>query len=315
MNRRAPLLVALLGMSALACPSSDGSSPPPASIPSEVQRAFEGSCMHEGCHDATSAAAGLSLDAADSLAIVGGPSTQSDLALVVVGDLAGSYMAIKLLPDNQLPPGAIRHEERMPPSDLQSGDAERINTILSWIAGFGPSGTDGETQAGGGTDGTSGTNGASSGAADEGSTSGTTGSEPTSTTDPGPTTNSGGGPADPACSVEEVTEGVVSDPLDKGDAAGQIPSLVGIVLEERCGCHTLADRELNTKFPALLAPGGTLFLDYGDVSGLGASLEDAIFGTMSMPPGSCPSIPMDDRAVLAKWFMDGLPDGASFEPP
>ena len=310
---RAPLLVVLLGLGALACPSSDESSLPPAPIPDAVQRAFEGGCMHEGCHDAASAAAGLSLDAADSQAIVGGPSTQSDLPLVVVGDLAGSYMAIKLLPDDQLPPGAIRHQDRMPPSGLQSGDAERINTILSWIAGFGPSGTGGDTQAGPGTDG--GTTGASSGAADDGSTSGTTGSSDPTDTDPGPTTNSGGGPSNPACSVEEVTEGVVSDPLDKGDAAGQIPSLVGIVLEERCGCHTLADRELNTKFPALLAPGGTLFLDYGDVSGLGASLEDAIFGTMSMPPGSCPSIPADDQAVLAKWFMDGLPDGASFEPP
>lgn len=100
---RAPLLVVLLGLGALACPSSDESSPPPAPIPDAVQRAFEGGCMHEGCHDAASAAAGLSLDSADSQAIVGGPSTQSDLPLVVVGDLAGSYMAIKLLPDDQLP--------------------------------------------------------------------------------------------------------------------------------------------------------------------------------------------------------------------
>lgn len=308
MHRRAPWILALLGPSALACSAGDGSEPAPAPIPAAVQRAFEGSCMNQGCHEATSAAAGLSLDAADSQAIVGGPSSQSDLPLVVVGDLAGSYMAIKLLPDAQLPPGAVRHEERMPLSGVETDDVERINTILSWIAGLEPAGTDD------GAGPTSGLTGDDSGTPGEGSTSGTTGGDddPTSA---GPTTNSGGGPTNPVCSVVEVTEGVVSDPLDKGDGAGQIPSLVGVVLEERCGCHTLADRELNTKFPALLAPGGSLWLDYGDVTAQGADLEDAIFGAMNMPPGSCPAIPADDRAVLDKWFADGLPDGASFEPP
>ncbi len=153
-----------------------------------------------------------------------------------------------------------------------------------------------------------------SGSADGESGSSTTTADSGDPTDPGPTTNSGGGPSNPACSVEEVTEGVISDPLDKGDGAGQIPTVVGVVLEERCGCHTLSDRELNTKFPDLLAPGGSLFLDYGDTTAMGATLEDVIFGIMSMPPGSCPTIPADDRAVLDQWFSDGQPDGATFEP-
>lgn len=287
---------------------------PPAEIPEAVQRAFEASCIADGCHDASSRAAGLSLEAADSPHIVGGASSQSPLPLVTVGALERSYMAVKLLPDAQLPGGTERFEDRMPQDGLEPDDVEPVNTILAWIAGFGPNGPgDGSSTAGTtGGDATAGTGDASS--------AGTTGE---ATTDPtaDPTTNSGGGPSNPACSVEEVTEGVVADPLDKGDEAGRIPLTVGVVLEERCGCHTLADRTLNTKFPALLAPAGSLLLDYGDLSNplggttLGVVMETEIFTVMSMPPGSCPSIPTDDRALLLKWFDDGMPDGATFVPP
>lgn len=316
LGRSLPPSVLVLGGAVSGCAPADEPAPP-AEIPEAVQRAFEASCIADACHDATSRAAGLSLEAADSPGIVGGSSSQSPLPLVTVGDLDRSYMAIKLLPDAQLPAGAERFEERMPLDGLEPDDVEHVNTILAWIAGFGPTGTgDGDSTAAGTTaDPTD----ASGNATTAGSGSGTTG-DPT-TTDPGPTSNSGGGPTSPACSVEEVTEGVVADPLDKGDGAGQIPLLVGVVLEERCGCHTLADRTLNTKFPALLAPAGTLLLDYADLSlpldgtTLGAVMEDEIFTVMSMPPGSCPSIPADDLAVLEKWFTDGMPDGASFVPP
>ncbi|MCA9706764.1 MAG: hypothetical protein KDK70_13010 [Myxococcales bacterium] len=301
------LLASLASLAPLAC-EGDDPTPDAQSIPPAVQRAFEGSCMHDGCHQATAPAAGLSLDAAHSAAIVGGPSSQSALPLVVVGDLGGSYMAIKLLPDDQLPAGAERHEERMPLDGIESDDVERINTILSWIAGFSPEDTDGGSASGtiGDTDGSA-----------SASASGTTGDsgDPTDPTDSGPTTNTGGGPTHPACSVEAVTEDEVTSPLDKGSGAGQIPQLVGVVLEERCGCHTLTNRGLNTKFPGLLAPGGSLFLDYGDVTALGGVIHDEIFVSYTMPPGSCPGIPTDDLAVLDKWFADGLPDGATFVPP
>lgn len=298
----------MLGAATTGCGS--GEAPPPAPIPEPVQRAFEASCMHEGCHTAAARAGGLSLDVADSPGIVGGASAQSELPLVVVGDLSGSYMAIKLLPDDQLPAGAVRHQERMPPDGVESEDVEPINTILSWIAGFEPGGTGGGSGPSGSTA-ADGSGGSESGS----STSTTEGTETAESTGSGPTTNSGGGTTNPACSVEEVTEGAVAGPLDKGDGVGQIPQPVGVVLEERCGCHTLADRELNTKFPALRPVAGTLFLDHGDTLSLGAQLEDTIFGTMSMPPGSCPAIPADDLAVLDQWFSDGQPDGATFEPP
>lgn len=302
------------GAAALAC-ASESEPAPPAEIPEAVQRAFDASCVAEGCHDAPSRAGGLSLEAADSPGIVGGASSQSPLPLVTLGDLGSSYMAIKLLPDAQLPAGAERFEDRMPQDGLEPDDVEHVNTILAWIAGYGPSGTGGGESSASGTGSGEGTDGtADATSADPGDGSGTT-------DDPDPTGNSGNPPSNPACSVEEVTEGDVSDPLDKGDAAGQIPQLVGVVLEERCGCHTLADRTLNTKYPALLAPSGTLLLDYADLSQpldgttLGAVLEEEIFVSLSMPPGSCPSIPSDDLAVLQKWFDDGMPDGASFTPP
>lgn len=284
--------------------------PEPAEIPEAVQRAFDASCVADGCHDAASRAEGLSLAAGDSHRIVGKDSWQSELPLVTLGDLGQSYLAIKLLPDAQLPVGAVRFEDRMPKDGPAPEDVEQVNVILAWIAGYGPSGSEGSE--GGALTSTGTTASGSSGGTGDASGSGTTGSDPT---DSGPTTNTGGGTTHPACSVETVTNGAVSDPLDKGDAAGKIPLMVGVVLEERCGCHTLADSGLNVEYPALMPPPETLWLDYGDLSRsvggttLGELMEEAVFVTLSMPPGSCPAIPDDDRALLEQWFLDGRPDG------
>lgn len=301
----------LLGLAwaAVAC----GDEPPPAEIPAAVQRAFDASCV-DGCHDASTREEGLILEASHSARIVGGPSWQSDLPLVRPGDLDGSYLAIKLLPDDQLPAGAMRFEARMPRDGLEPDDVEHVNTILAWIAGYGPSDTGGSDS--GEPTSTGATASEPTAGTGDASTS-TTSSDPT---DPGPTTNTGGGPTSPACSVETVTEGVVSDPLDKGDAAGMIPTSVGVVLEERCGCHTLADRTLNTEYPGLLAPADTLWLDHGDLARpvggttLGELMEEAVLVTLGMPPGSCPVIPADDLALLETWFLAGRPDGADFMP-
>ena len=48
---------------------------------------------------------------------------------------------------------------------------------------------------------------------------------------------------------------------------------------------------------------------------LGLLMEEAIYVTFAMPPGSCPALPADDDAVLRAWFEQGLPDGAGFVPP
>ena len=302
-------MLAAVASAAPACADDGGRAP--AEIPEAVQRAFDASCVADGCHDAGSRAEGLSLEAGDSARIVGGASAQSELPLVTLGDLGRSYLAIKLLPDAQLPAGVVRQQDRMPQDGIEPDDVEHVNTILAWVAGYGPSGSeDGE----GGELTSTGTTAADSSAGTGDATSSSTGDP--DPTNPGPTTNTGGGPSHPACSVETVTGGVVSDPLDKGDEAGKIPLVVGTILEERCGCHTLADRTLNVEYPALLPPEDTLLLDYGDLSRpvdgttLGELMEEAVLVTLSMPPGSCSAIPDEDRAVLEQWFLAGRPDGA-----
>lgn len=305
------LVISTLGLGACVTTPADEDLLP-AEIPTNVQRAFDESCVRAECHDPTSQAGGLSLDADSSLAIVEGPSSQSELPLVHVGSLGGSYMAIKLLPEAQLPEGAVRYEEPMPLSGYQEGDVDNVNVILTWIAGHGPSGGDDAA----GTEGMATDGGATMGGTDDG----TTGGGADSDSDGGPV-GSDGGPSWPRCSVEGVTAGEVVSPLDKGDEAGRFPVVVGEALETHCGCHTLADRNLNTELPGLLAPGGTLFLDYDDMSRsvqgttLGLLMAEAVFGNFSMPPGSCPAMPADDTAVLQAWFDQGLPDGAGFVPP
>ena len=104
------------------------------SIPIEVEDAFAESCALSGCHDSASRAGGLSLDAADLSSLVGKPSGGSDLPLVEIGDVHGSYLAIKMLPDDVLSANAlVRSGSRMPTTnDFQNPNNA---TILAWIAG------------------------------------------------------------------------------------------------------------------------------------------------------------------------------------
>ena len=134
---------------------------------------------------------------------------------------------------------------------------------------------------------------------------------------PSSTTTTGGPPPAPGCSVQEVTEYALEDPLPKGDGAGMFPTIVGDTLEDYCGCHTLMSNDQNLKYMFLKAPGGTLFLDYSDMTRaygagtLGSAIVEQVTVTHAMPPGSC-YFPPDPEAVLVKWLGDGLPDGATF---
>lgn len=79
------------------------------------------------------------------------------------------------------------------------------------------------------------------------------------------------------------------------------------------------NNDQNVQHPGLRAPGGTLFLDFADMSRpsgggtLGQALEQAI-ADYGMPPGSC-SFPSDQQDLLEAWFAQGMPDGATFDPP
>ena len=133
----------------------------------------------------------------------------------------------------------------------------------------------------------------------------------------GSSSSSDGFPAGPTCSVQEVTEGALVDPLPKGEEPGLFPTIVGEALEDYCGCHTLMNNGQNLKYMFLNAPGGTLFLEYADMgrSFGGGTLGDAIFqqvvGNGAMPPGSC-YFPEEPDAILVKWLTDGMPDGSAF---
>lgn len=120
------------------------------------------------------------------------------------------------------------------------------------------------------------------------------------------------------CSVQVVTDGAIYDPLVRGDGAGVFPPVVADALEDACGCHTLTGGAQNLHWPELQAPGGTNFVQYGDLMNvfeggtLGQAIESEVRG-FRMPVGSCPK-PMEIAEVLVPWFDQGMPDGATFVP-
>ena len=192
---------------------------------------------------------------------------------------------------------------------------------------------EGGTEAGTTSSSTSGQSDGSSGAAE---TSSGASSQPDPTTDPSagattspdPTTDPSAGqddsssgeplPEGPGCSVQVTTHGALTDPLPRGDIEGAFPPVIADALEDWCGCHTLENNSQNVEHEGLTAPGGTLFLDYADMSrpSGGGTLAQALAQAIedySMPPGSC-SFPSDAQTLLEDWFAQGAPDGATYVP-
>jgi hypothetical protein len=156
-RRRAPdfdtLLGLLLAPLAFGCgalePVGETGGEGEGAVPAVVVQAFAESCAGGGCHDAATRAGGLSLAESDLAAVIGGPSS-SGLPMVEIGDIANSYLAIKMLPDDVISAqGLMRSGGRMPPT----GDFTNPNnqTILAWIAGA-EFPDDGGTGSTGGTD-------------------------------------------------------------------------------------------------------------------------------------------------------------------
>jgi len=125
-------------------------------------------------------------------------------------------------------------------------------------------------------------------------------------------------PEGPGCSVQVTTHGVLTDPLPRGETEGVFPPVIADALEDWCGCHTLESNNQNIEHDGLMAPGGTLFLDWADMSrpNGGGTLAQALAQAIedySMPPGSC-SFPSDAQTLLEDWFAQGAPDGATYVP-
>lgn len=108
-------------------------------VPFAVEAAFARSCVASGCHGSAQPAAGLSLSGAGLQGLVGAASSQRpELPLVTVGDVPGSYMAIKLLPEEALAAYGVSRAagtSRMPLSGLTDEALEDVSLVLGWIAG------------------------------------------------------------------------------------------------------------------------------------------------------------------------------------
>jgi hypothetical protein len=140
----------------------------------------------------------------------------------------------------------------------------------------------------------------------------------TTTTSAEESSSTGFVPTGPYCSVQNVTHDELFDPLPRGEQAGVFPAAIADVLEDNCGCHTLMSGGQNLEWENFQAPGGTLFLQYADLSRpfesgtLGQAIESEVRGSR-MPVGSCPR-PPELAEVLLPWFDQGMPDGANYVP-
>ncbi|MCH9687695.1 MAG: hypothetical protein K0V04_40065 [Deltaproteobacteria bacterium] len=256
-------------------------------IPDEVQRAFESSCNMAGCHDA-SAAGGLELTATAAPGIIGAPSEGSPLPLVELGNVQGSYLAVKILAE--APAGTTRTGARMPLGgnfdDTQTAIDSAI--ILGWIAGA-------QLPGGGG------------------------GGE---TTDGG----SSGGDEVVSCELDVLAPGA-TNAFDIGMDAGQIPPDIGTVLIANCGCHETTGDFIEGVFPYTGEfHFSTIAEIQGDYMGAPAlerlSSRVGPDAASPMPPnfycdidGMGTPIAEEDEQLLVAWLMAGAPDAVEWTPP
>lgn len=123
---RLALALGLMGATS-GCLVEETDEPEEGVIPPRVQLAFDVNCALSGCHDTSTAKAGLSLVDGESGAIIGGSSSQSELPLVELGNVDGSYLALKVLGD----PSIVMDE--MPQGG--GGVPDDLAVIVAWIAG------------------------------------------------------------------------------------------------------------------------------------------------------------------------------------
>ncbi len=254
-----------------------------AEVPGRVQQVFDTHCATSGCHDATTRAGGLSLNSADSGALLSGaPSNQEpSLALVRRGSVQDSYLAIKVLAEP--PAGRQRQGARMPLGD--SADPEDIALLLGWVAGADL------TDAQGG-----------SGQAEQ----------------PADTDGEEGVMDGGSCSVEALAASGVA-PIDAGLTAEQIPEIIGEVVAGNCGCHLAEMLVSEAEAYRLSLPFDLTTLQgwRATVQGREAAsvVHTRVVEQQTMPPayacddGSGATMTPADRDLLADWIADGLPGG------
>lgn len=248
-------------------------------VPARIQGIFDGQCAVAGCHDATTQAAGLSLAAGDSGALLSGASANQEpgLALVERGSVEDSYLAIKLLAEP--PPGRSRQGERMPLGG--ASDPDEIAVLIGWIAGAEVGDPMDEDPVVG----------------DEGD---------------------GGSTAAGGCGVETIAASGVAT-IDVGMDASRIPPVIGDVLLSNCGCHLAETLIPEVQPHRLALPFDLTTLDGWRATVDGRQAASVIGARVveqeSMPPayacddGSGEAMAPGDRDLLAGWIEAGLPGG------
>ena len=268
-----------------------------AGVPTEVQRIFTESCVAPACHDSASAAQGLSLEAGVAGNILTATAQQVPLPLVARGNVAGSYIAIKMLPEDfeaEVPRvGGI-----MPPPGQHEISQEDLALVIGWIAGAPlPGGGSGET---------------------EGETDTDTDTDTVDETD--------GEPMVLSCALEDIKPGA-PNPIEAGTGVGEIPPDIADALEVNCGCHYAG---LPYERPL---PPYTGVLDMATWAGFHEEhsfplcqddlaylcVLERLDHNLPMPPSQCSledgsRISEDDLDLLYQWLEEGAPDGATWEP-
>lgn len=120
-------------------------------VPEQVILAFEDSCAVPGCHEGSAPIAGLSLERGSIDSILSADSGIVDMPLVKIGDVPGSFIAVKIMEEETLALyGVERTGRRMPIGNVNDQTRQDIAIIIAWIAGAeipppvdgGPMGTD-----------------------------------------------------------------------------------------------------------------------------------------------------------------------------
>lgn len=134
----------------------------------------------------------------------------------------------------------------------------------------------------------------------------------------------GTGEDPPPCSLPVLAPGVES-PVQMGEGAGMIPTEIGVIIENFCGCHLVENNE--DLVPLTPEYNGTIrFATWDEVQSqfqgqpTYREIELRSITQLNMPPVyHCDSLDFgsltaDAYAVLADWLAQGAPDGASWTP-
>ncbi|MBC8071793.1 MAG: hypothetical protein IAG13_25935, partial [Deltaproteobacteria bacterium] len=170
------------------------------------------------------------------------------------------------------------------------------------------------------------------GGTDSGSdTSASTTVTTTMNTDPTEESSSGGEPVAALCGIEDLKPGA-PNPIIAGDMAGQIPTEIGEILAENCGCH-YADapfsRDALSDYTGMApmatledwqgpnyagSPTTVIAVSEAYIANDGPGGMPPVFGQCDIGDGSGKGMPVDERATLLAWIQADGPDGANWPP-